>query len=76
MFTQDELLEVVKEGTMLPWLKKLAVIGEKIVLEAFATGGDGKWPKWKTKGYKNNTGQILVDTTQLRDSITSDIKNG
>lgn len=73
-FTDDELKIVVKEASLVPWLQRVAAIAEKIVSDAFDTGGFGKWPKWKTPGYKNNTGQLLVDTQQLRNSITSEVK--
>jgi phage gpG-like protein len=73
-FDQDAAKQVMKEASFLPWLMRLRDIGVNIVLEAFATGGYGKWPKWKTPGYQNNTGQLLQDTQQLRNSITGDIK--
>lgn len=73
-FGKDEMMQVAKSGTMLPWLLKISAIAEKIVGDAFDTGGFGKWPKWKTKGYENNTGMLLVDTQQLRNSITSEVK--
>ena len=73
-FDKDALAEVVKQKTMIPWLKKLGVLAEAIVAEAFDTSGFGKWPAWKSKGYKNETGKILQDTGQLRDSISSEVK--
>jgi len=72
-FDKDVLKAVIKSGTVLPWIKKVTMIAEQIVLEAFATSGYGKWAPWK-KGYTSKTGQILVDTNQLRDSITSEVK--
>jgi hypothetical protein len=60
------------ERSFLPFVKKMAIIGEKIVLDAFATGGFGKWPKWKGS-YTSATGNILVDSTQLRNSISSTV---
>lgn len=71
---KDVLAQVIKEGTTLPWIKKIALLAEKVVLEGFSTGGYGKWAPWKTPGYVSNTGQILVDTQQLRNSITSEVK--
>lgn len=73
-FGKPEMKEVIRSGSVLPWLKKIAVLAEGIVLEAFDTAGFGKWPKWKTPGYMNRSGQILVDTGQLRNSITSEVK--
>ena len=70
-FGEEALKEVVKIGSFLPWLYDLAALAEKIVSDAFDTGGFGKWDKTKTE---NNTGMTLVDTQQLRNSITSDVK--
>lgn len=70
---RERLAEVIATGELTPWVKELAVIGEAIVAEAFATGGFGKWPAWKTPGYRNNTGQLLKNTQQLSQSITSEV---
>lgn len=74
MLDKETLEEVIKSGTMLPWVKKIAVVAEGIVLDAFDTGGFGEWKPWKNKDYTNNTGMILVDTQQLRNSISSEVK--
>lgn len=71
-FSEQAFKGVMQQGTVIPWLKKLAVLAESIVLGAFDSGGYGKWPKWK-KGYTNRTGMILVDSQQLRNSITSEV---
>lgn len=68
------LKEVIRIGTVLPWLKKVAVLAEGIVAEAFETGGFGEWPAWRNPDYRNNTGMLLVDTQQLRNSISSEVK--
>jgi phage gpG-like protein len=73
-FNKEELEEVVKQGSVVPWLKKIAVLAEGIVAEAFETQGFGKWPAWKNGNYKNGGNSLLVDTGQLRDSITSEVK--
>lgn len=73
-FNKEELDEVVKVGSVLPWVKKIAVLAEGIVAEAFASKGFGKWPAWKSASYKNKGNTLLVDTGQLRDSITSEVK--
>lgn len=73
-FDEDQLKEIIKSGTLKPWLEVLGALGKGIVVEAFATGGYGKWASWKTKGYTNKTGQILKDTQQLSESITWDVK--
>ena len=74
LFGKDELKAVMKEGSTTPWLKRLAVLAEATIAEAFATGGFGKWAPWKNPNYKNDDNRILVDTRQLRDSISSEVK--
>lgn len=66
--------DVIKEGSVVPYLKKIAVMAEGIVAGAFDSGGYGKWPAWKNSNYHNNANQLLVDTGQLRNSITSEVK--
>ena len=70
----DTLNKIISEKNMSAWLKKIAVLAEGIVLEAFNSGGYGKWPKWKNPHYENNAGMLLVDSNQLRNSITSEVK--
>ena len=71
---EDTMKAVVREGTVKPWLQKTAILAEGIVAKAFESGGFGKWPAWKNKNYTNNTGQLLIDTQQLRNSVTSEVK--
>lgn len=69
---KDVLAEVIREKSLLSWVKKVAVLAEGIVLEAFDTGGFGKWkPSDMTK---KKLQQTLVETQQLRNSITSEVK--
>lgn len=72
LFTKTAQNEVVKTGTIKPWLEKVQNVAMAIVKGAFMTGGYGKWPAWKGN-YKSLTGEILVNTTQLRDAITAEI---
>lgn len=50
----------------------LGILGENVVQAAFQTGGFGNWPDIsdETKA-KKNSDKILIDTAQLRKSITS-----
>ncbi len=73
-FDADTISEVLKEGSVIPWLRKIAVLAEGCVSDAFATGGGGKWAPWKRANYTNNANMLLVDTTQLRASVTSEVK--
>jgi len=49
-------------------LEKIGVLGETIVQEAFETGGFGTWKPI------SRSGSILIDTGQLRSSITSKVE--
>jgi len=69
---KETLKEVIKSGTLVPWLKKVAIAAEGIVLEAFDSGGFGKWKPSDMTHKKNH--QTLVETQQLRNSITSEVK--
>lgn len=66
------LKQIVDERSLLVFIKKLGILAEGIVAEGFATGGFGKW-KPSNMRYKQNK-QTLVETTQLRNSITSEVK--
>jgi len=72
LLTQEVFDEVIKTGTVIPWMKKVAICAEACVSDAFDNGGPG-WPAWKSSSYSNNAGQLLVDTKQLRESITSEV---
>lgn len=72
LFSKETLNQVIQEGSIIKWIKLLGVAGEAVIAEAFATGGFGKWPSSKMQ-YKDNH-QTLVETQQLRNSITSDVK--
>jgi phage gpG-like protein len=69
---KNVLKQVIAEQTIIPWLRKVAVLAEQIVADAFASGGFGKWRPSNMTGKHNQ--QTLVETGQLRNSITSEIK--
>ena len=71
-FDEDAFKEVVKEKSLVPWIKKIGVIGETIVLDAFDSAGFGKWEPSNMKYKKNH--ETLVESQQLRNSIASDVK--
>ncbi len=73
-FDEDTLKETLAAGTLMPYMKKIAVLCESIVLGAFASSGYGKWRPSNMSGKKNK--QTLVETQQLRNSITSEVKEG
>jgi len=77
-------MTLILMGKTLEAYRDLQVICERIVEGSFDTGGYGKWPADKLKTLQGkrswkklkdwdekNNDQILVDTSQLRQSITS-----
>lgn len=70
-FTQDALAKVIKDKSLTPWVTSIVLTAETIVHDAFDTGGFGKWKPsiMKNKEVK----QTLVETQQLRNSITSEV---
>lgn len=74
LFNEGTLKEVIKNKSLVPWTKTVAVLAEEIVGDAFDTHGFGNWEPWRNSSYTNNTGDLLVDTQQLRNSITHEVK--
>lgn len=74
MFDKDKMAEVIQAGDIMPWLKTLAIVAEGVVDDAFETSGNGQWPAWKNPSYTNGGGLLLVDSGQLRQAITSEVK--
>lgn len=75
-FDKDNLKKVIDEGKLNSWMAQVGFVAEQIVADAFNSGGFGEWPPWITPNYQNNTGMLLVDTQQLRNSITSRVIDG
>jgi phage gpG-like protein len=71
-FNDDVLKSVMRSGSLKLWVQKIATVAKNVVLGAFDTAGYGRWAAWKP-GYENNTGNVLVNTQQLRNSITEDV---
>lgn len=71
-FDKDVLKKVIATGTITEWLRKVAISAEAVVADAFNSGGFGKWPPSNMRYKKNH--QTLIETQQLRNSITSDVK--
>jgi phage gpG-like protein len=63
--------EVIEDGSFVKVVQKIGVVGENCVQDAFDSGGFGQW-KVSDMRYKTNH-QTLVETTQLRKSITSEV---
>jgi phage gpG-like protein len=73
MLSEETSKEVLRTGTVTPWLETVAEIAVECSQKSFDEEGPG-WPEWKDPNYMSNTGMILDDTGQLRASITKDVK--
>lgn len=73
-FDKDAIARVMAEGDLTAYAEKIGVVASEISVEAFATGGYGEWPP-SNMDRKTNA-QTLVETGQLRNSITFDVKKG
>lgn len=71
-FDEDAFKLIINAKKLTEWVKKFAILGESIVADAFDSGGFGKW-KPSNMDHKKNE-QTLVETQQLRNSITSEVK--
>ncbi len=71
-FKEDVLKQVVDQKSLVPWVKKIGILAEAIVQEAFDTAGFGSWPPSDMRSKKVH--QTLVETSQLRNAITSEVK--
>jgi hypothetical protein len=71
-FTPEMFKQMLKEKSLKQLGSEIAIEAKGIVLDAFNTGGDGKWKPSDMTKKKNQ--QTLIETGQLRDSITWDIK--
>ncbi len=71
-FKPEVLNEVLQAGDLTPWMLKVMASAESVVGQAFDTGGFGKWPA--SDMTRKTNWQTLVETHQLRDAISSDVK--
>ncbi len=77
LFDKDVLEKVVGEKSLKAWVTLAAVAAVACVADAFNTGGNGKWAPLspKTMDHKK-VHQTLVETQQLRNSITYEVTDG
>lgn len=74
VFNKQEVARAIAQGTLRPVMLKVGIVAEDIVLGAFDSGGYGSWAPLKpaTLAQKKNH-QILVETQQLRNSISNEV---
>lgn len=66
--------QAIDQGDIKKVFQVIGVEAEKIVQDAFSTGGFGQWPPLKTETIaRKGSSAILQDTNQLRRAITSDV---
>lgn len=70
-FDRTALEDVVRQGSFVAWVRKMAVVAESIVIGAFETGGYGTWVPSDMR--KKKVKMTLVETRQLSRSITSEV---
>ncbi len=67
---------VLKRGINVA-LQNLGAVGENVVQQAFATGGFGQWPALSAITIrKKGSSAILIESAQLRKSVTSQVVMG
>lgn len=71
-FSQQAIDEAVKNGTLLDLAKKVGIVAEEVIQQAFATRGFGQWkPNAHSTVKSKGSDSPLIDTGELRRSITS-----
>lgn len=73
-YSRASMEALLASGTLRPFFEKTAITAETVVQDGFDSQGFGTWADWKDPNYKNNAGMVLVDTTQLRKAITTEVK--
>lgn len=70
-----KLKKIIESLDMKSFFVTLGIIGESVVQRAFSTRGFGKWPPNSPATIaRKKSDSPLIDTAQLRKSITSDVK--
>lgn len=71
-FKKEVIAQIIQDKSLVPFMRKVGLVGERIVQDGFDSGGFGKWPE-SNMDYKKNH-QTLVETQQLRNSVTSEVE--
>lgn len=70
----NQLMKAIDDGNIKPVYTNLGIKGEQVVQLAFASRGFGIWPgNAPSTIAKKGSNSPLIDTAQLRRSITSDV---
>lgn len=72
--SKGRIQEEFENGDIKKIYQIMGVLAEGVVQEAFATGGFGKWqPIKQSTARQKGSSAILIDSSQLRRSISSDV---
>ncbi len=75
LFDEKDINQIIKDISLQKFANKIGALAVRTVLKAFDTGGFGKWAPLSLATLEHKkVKQILVETHQLRDSITYDVK--
>lgn len=70
-----QVIEGLTEDNVYDAYRNLGIMGENVIQGAFATRGYGKWaPNAPATIRRKKSSAPLIDTAQLRKSITSDVR--
>lgn len=72
LFDETTIKKIIADKSTRSVFNKIGIMAVSIVKGAFASGGYGKWPQTKNMSSKKIQ-QTLVETGQLRDSITYEV---
>jgi hypothetical protein len=74
---KTEFEKAIKSGNAEKFFKRIGIVAEKVIQQAFATQGFGKWaPNAPLTVALKGSSSPLIDTAQLRRSITSKVVKG
>lgn len=71
-FDKEAIARVIRERSIRNYVEKIGITAVRVVLDAFDSGGFGKWKP--SNMARKTVHQTLVETRQLRDSITEEVK--
>lgn len=76
-FSEQAVAKIIDQGSLSNYAQKIGIEAVGIVMDAFDTSGFGKWQSLKASTMdRKKVKQILVETQQLRNSVTFDVKEG
>lgn len=69
---EKTIKEIQQAKSIVPFVKRLGILAERIVFDAFTSDGFGKWKPSNMKFKKNH--MTLIETSQLMNSVNSEVR--